>query len=98
MCVGDTAMGSTGSFDGQRLVLSVGDFHQDIALEKYTFRISVLDDKGEVSSHEIQGNETFTFAMDTNKNAKFYRVEVYNVTLNKLTALGNPIWNEAKYQ
>jgi hypothetical protein len=98
MCVGDTAMGSTGSFDGQRLVLSVGDFHQDIALEEYVYRISVMDDTGEISSHEIRGNETFTFAMDANKNAKFYRVEVYNVTLNKLTALGNPIWNEAKYQ
>lgn len=97
MCIGDTPMGTTGSFEGQRLVFSVGDFHQDIALEKYTFRITLMDNKGEVFSREIRGNESVTFAMDADPAAKFYRVEVYNVTLDKLTALGNPIWNEAKY-
>lgn len=97
MCIGDTVMGSSGSFQNQRLVFSVGDFHQDIALEKYTFRITLMDDRGEVFSREIKGNEIAAFAMDVDENAKFYRVEVYNVTLDKLTALGNPIWNEAKY-
>lgn len=98
MCIGDTAMGSSGSFQNQRLVFSVGDFHQDIALEKYTFRITLMDNQGEVFSREIKGNETGTFAMTADEHAKFYRVEVYNVTLDKLTALGNPIWNEAKYK
>lgn len=98
MCIGDTVMGSSGSFQNQRLVFSVGDFHQDIALEKYTFRITLMDNRGEVFSQEIKGNETVAFAMDVDENARFYRVEVYNVTLDKLTALGNPIWNEAKYE
>lgn len=98
MCVGDTVMGATGPFEGQRLVFTVGDLHRDIALEKYTFRITLMDHKGEVYTQEIRGNETFTFAMDADPGAKFYRVEIYNVTLDKLTALGNPIWNEAKYQ
>lgn len=98
MCIGDTAMGSSGSFAGQRLVFSVGDFHQDISMEKYTFRITLMDNKGEVFTQEIKGNESAAFAMDVDENARFYRVEVYNVTLDKLTALGNPIWNEAKYQ
>lgn len=98
MCIGDTVMGATGPFEGQRLVFTVGDFHQDIALEKYTFRITLMDHKGEVYTQEIKGNESFSFAMDADPGAKFYRVEIYNVTLDKLTALGNPIWNEAKYQ
>lgn len=98
MCIGQTAMGSSGPFAGQRLVFSVGDFHQDIALEKYTFRVTLMDDKGVVFTQEMNGTEALTFAMDVDENAKFYRVEVYNITLNKLTALGNPIWNEAKYQ
>ena len=97
MCIGDTAMGSTGSFEGQRLVFSVGDLHQDIATDRYTFRITLMDDRGEVFSREMKGNETMAFAFDVNPNARFYRVEVYNVTLDNLTALGNPIWNEAKY-
>lgn len=98
MCVGDTPMGTTGPFAGQRLVFRVGDFHQDIGMEKYTFRITLMDHRGEVFTREIKGNETAVFAMDADENAKFYRVEIYNVSLNKLTALGNPIWNEAKYQ
>ena len=98
MCIGDTPMGSTGNFAGERLVFSVGDFHQDIALEKYTFRVTLMDEKGEVFTQEMTGTETLTFAMDAKETAKFYRVEVYNITLDKLTALGNPIWNEAKYQ
>lgn len=98
MAIGDTPMGSTGSFKGQRLVFSVGDFHQDIGIEKYTFRVTLMDDRGEVFSREMKGNETAVFAMDAEETARFYRVEVYNITLDKLTALGNPIWNEGKYQ
>lgn len=98
MCIGDTAMGSSGTFDGQRLVFRVGDFHQDLALERYQFRVTLMDDKGVVFSEEMNGTECKTFAIDANKSAKFYRVEIYNITMDKLQALGNPIWNEAKYQ
>lgn len=98
MCVGNTAMGSSGPFEGQRLVFRVGDFHSDIALERYTFRVTLMDDKGVVFSEEMNGTECKTFAIDANKSAKFYRVEIYNITLDKLQALGNPIWNEAKYE
>ncbi len=98
MCVGDTHMGASGTFDGQRLVFRVGDFHQDIALERYTFRVTLMDNNGEVFSETMNGAEVKTFAMDADKDAKFYRVEIYNETLGKLTSLSNPIWNEAKYQ
>lgn len=98
MCIGDTLMGSTGSFDGQRVVFSVGDFYRDDAKADYTYRVTLLTNKGEVFSEEMNGTEFKTFAVDADSNAKFYRVEVFNVTLNEMTALGNPIWNAAKYQ
>ena len=31
-------------------------------------------------------------------NCKYYRVEVYDVTTNTRIAIGNPIWNSAKYE
>ena len=98
MSIGDTHMGSTGSFENNRVVFSVGDFHQDIALQKYTFEVSLLTEKGVVFTYEMTGDQAMTFAVDADANARFYRVEVYNKTLKKLTALGNPIWNEAKYK
>ena len=98
MCVGETPMGTSGTFEGQRLVFRVGDFHQDLALDRYTFRVTLMDDKGVVFSEEMNGTEVKTFAIDAEKSAKFYRVEIYNVTRDKLQALGNPIWNEAKYE
>ena len=76
----------------------MGDFHQDIALQKYTFEVSLLTEKGVVFTYEMTGDQAMTFAVDADANARFYRVEVYNKTLKKLTALGNPIWNEAKYK
>ena len=60
--------------------------------------MTLLSDRGEVFTYQMTGDQTMTFAVDVDSNAKFYRVEVYNNTLQKLTALGNPIWNEAKYQ
>ena len=98
MCIGDTPMGNTGSFENNRVVFRVGDFHQDIGIEKYTFAVKLLTDKGEVFTYEMKGNETVTFAVDADPMVRFYRVEIFNKSLNKLTALGNPIWNEAKYQ
>ena len=98
MCVGDTPMGTTGTFEGQRVVFRVGDFHQDLALDRYVYRVTLMDHRGVVFSEEMNGTEVKTFAIDADKSAKFYRVEIYNVTRDKLQALGNPIWNEAKYE
>lgn len=98
MCVGNTPMGATGAFAGQRLVFRVGDFHKDLAFEQVTFRVTLMDDKGVVFTEEMNGTEVMTFAIDADENAKFYRVEVYDITKDKLTALGNPIWNKAMYK
>ena len=96
MAVGNTVMGSTGTFENQRLVFSVGDFYE--SMKTHNFTVSLMDDVGTVFTEEISGNELKTFAIDADKNAKFYRVEVYDQTDKCLVALGNPIWNSAFYQ
>ena len=96
MAVGDTVMGSTGTFEGERLVFSVGDFYE--SMKDHTFTVSLIDDIGTVFTEKMSGNELKTFAIDADENARFYRVEVYDQTDKLLVALGNPIWNSAFYQ
>ena len=93
MAVGDTQMGGEGSFAGQRLVVSVGDFHSKASNPEHTYRVDLYDDKGLVFSQELKGMEPQYFAMDADASAKFYRAEVYDVTEGYQFALGNPIWN-----
>lgn len=93
MCVGDTAMGGQCSFAGQRLVLSVGDFHESLVKPGNTYRIDLLDHTGVVFSQQIDPANTVYFAVDTDSARKFYRAEVFDVTRNLRIAIGNPIWN-----
>ncbi len=92
MCIGETKMGGQCSFEGKRLVLSVGDFHKSIAFADHTYRVEVINDKGVVFSQEVSCDEVFSFAMDTEKCA-FYRIEIFDATRNLRIAIGNPIWN-----
>ena len=96
MAVGDTVMGRTGTFKDQRLVFSVGDFFEN--KHDHDVTVSLVDDLGTVFTYQMKGNESMTFAIDADENAKFYRVEVYDNTDKMLIALGNPIWNSAFYQ
>ena len=41
-----------------------------------------------------QGTGTSYMALDADDTAKFYRVEVYDVTSQYQVAIGNPIWND----
>jgi hypothetical protein len=93
MAVGTTPMGYECDFTGQRLVFSVGDFHKSVKNEYDTYRVDLITDQGVVFSQEISCAETTYFAVDADENAKFYRVEVFNVTDNSRIAIGNPIWN-----
>lgn len=93
MAVGDTQMGGECSFAGQRLVVSVGDFHSKAANPEHTYRVDLYDDRGLVFSQELTGMDTQYFAIDAEPEAKFYRAEVYDVTEGYQFALGNPIWN-----
>ena len=53
MCVGNTQMGSEGSFTGQRVVFSVGDFHQSVYEHDHTYRVDLISNEGVVFSQEI---------------------------------------------
>ena len=93
MTIGNSTMGSTTDFNGQRVVISVGDFHQNFAGGKY--QLKVISDQGEVFTVDLASTETSYFAFDADENAKFYRVEIHDTTLNyTLLAMGNPIWND----
>ena len=100
MILGDTRMGGTGTFEGQRIVFSVGDFHKDFQDATHTYRVDLISDTGVVFSQTVDPTQTTYFAFDADASAKFYRVEIHdeqqapNYTL---LALGNPIWNSAKY-
>ena len=94
MTVGETLMGGTTAFAGQRLRLSVGDLHGSVYDATHTYRVDVITDAGVVYSQEISGSDTHYIALDADETAAFYRVELYDVTADSLVALGNPIWNE----
>lgn len=93
MCVGETRMGGKCNFDGQRLVIEVGKFHQYVFNPEHKFRLDVWADDEIIHSQEISCEEPTYFAMDA-QDCKFYRTEIYDVTRNLRLALGNPIWNE----
>ena len=100
MILGDTRMGGTGTFEGQRLVISVGDFHKDFQNTAHTYRVDVHTDSGVVYSQTVDPTQTTYLALDADPAAKFYRVEIHDEQLNPhytLLAMGNPIWNSAKY-
>ena len=98
MAIGNTAMGGTGSFENARLVFSVGDFFETYADPTHTYRVVVRDNKGIVFRQDISCQTTTYFAMDVDENAKYYRIEIYDTSLDyPLLALGQPIWNEAFY-
>ena len=92
MCMGDTKMGGSCPF-GDRLILSVGDFHRSVKDPYHTYRVDILDDTGLVASREIGCGDTSYVAIDTDKTRKFYRAEVFDTTRNLRIAIGNPIWN-----
>ncbi len=93
MCIGDTKMGGVCAFDGKRLVLRVGDFHKSVCFADHTYRVDIINDKGMVQSVDMTAKVPLYFALDTTA-CKFYRVEVFDTTLDKRIALGNPIWNQ----
>lgn len=94
MSVGDTVTGGKGSFAGNRLVVSVGDFHSQEYRMTHVYRVDVFDDQGLVFSQELKGSGTEYFAIDANQSAKFYRAVVVDINDDYIFAVGNPIWNE----
>ncbi len=91
MTIGDTMMGSTGSFAGQRVVFCVETFHESV-LDKFSgFQVVLFDNDTEVFRENIDHTKANYFAYDCAETAKFYRVEVQDGNGNPI-AIGNPIW------
>lgn len=94
MAIGEATMGSETSFAGQRVVISVGDFHSGAITPGHKYYMELHTDKGVVLKQELTNpNQTTYFAVDADDNAAFYRVEIWDTTANQLHALGNPVWN-----
>ncbi len=92
MCVGETAMGGTCPFNGKRLVVCIGDFHDSVVMPGHKYRADIMDENGVVQSGLVSPDRETWFSCDAS-NAKFWRVEVTDVTRNLRIAVGNPIWN-----
>lgn len=94
MAIGDTLMGGTTSFEGKKVIFSIGDFHSYATDKRTNFRAVLVSDKGAVSTHNFTADETVYFSMDAEADAKYYYVEIYDADENLLIGLGNPIWNQ----
>ena len=94
MVIGDTRMGGTTSFNGQKVIFSVGDFHSYVTEKRTNFRAVLVSDKGTVSTQNFTADETVYFSMDAEADAKYYYVEIYDADEDLLIGLGNPIWNQ----
>jgi len=102
MAMGDTTMGGTGSFTGQRLVFSVGDMY-DVQLQDsygsyyykadHTYCVQLYDDSGLLMESAIDPAQMQYFAVDADAEAKFYRIVVWDQTENTRVGVSNPIWN-----
>ena len=92
--VGDAATGSVGSFAGKRVVMAVGDFHPQAVEPAHTYRVDIYDETGVIASQELNTAEMNYFAFDARSDALYYRANVYDVTEDKIIAIGNPVWNK----
>lgn len=94
MAVGDTRMGGTCPFSGQKLTVSVGDFHRSVLDPSHRYRADVLNEKGVAACFPADPQGYSRFSLDAGDCA-FWRVEVFDETRNLRIAVGNPIWNAA---
>lgn len=93
MTVGDTMMGGTTNFEGQRLVFSAGDMFAGKYDATHEYVIRLYDDGGLLMESALDPTGMSYYAIDADPEARFYRVEVFDLTLNQYVAVGNPIWN-----
>ncbi len=94
MCMGETRMGGCTPFEGKHLLAAVDDFHPVVKIPQNRYRLDLLDDRGLVTSVPFSCTEKLEFSFRAEKDAKFYRIEIFDETRDVLIALGNPIWNK----
>jgi len=93
MAVGDTTTGGQTNFAGKRLVVAVGDFHCQEHNSEQQYRLDIYNEEGLVCSQVFDSTKMAYFAMDA-APCRYYRANVYNVTEERIVAVGNPIWNK----
>ena len=101
MCIGDAVCGSECDLAGKRLIVSVGDLHEDVYISGHRYRVDILNDRGVVASKEFRYEELkepVYLALDTDAGSDFYRVEVFDQISAYRIAIGNPIWNSKRAQ
>ena len=94
MCVGETRMGGETSFEGERLVLSVGNFHCSVANPEHRYQVEILSDRGVELTAGVSCKERVTLAIPTEADRAFYRTTVTDCDRGLILAYGNPIWNK----
>lgn len=94
MAIGETTMGGQANFEGQKVIFSVGDFHESVLVKYKSFRVALCNDAGEVFSQEFSADQMAYFSIDADSSSKYYWVEIYDAASNKLIGMGNPIWNQ----
>lgn len=101
MLMGQTRMGGACSFDDQRLVLAVGDFHDSVLYENHHYHVELWNDREMVFRAPLDPLRMNYFAVDTDPSAGFYRAEVWDEdrryrtdTVGYRIAIGNPIWRK----
>ena len=98
MCIGNTLMGGMTDFSEKNLNVAVGDFHKRYYEEGHRYRFDLIDETGTVASLPFSCKEPFSFHFRVNPEARFYRVEIFDVTRGFRIAIGNPIWNKKFYE
>ena len=93
MCIGDTVMGGQCDFTGQRLVLSVGDFHRVVKNPEHNYRLDLRDDRGVLYHTLIPCDKETVLACNVNADSRYVWAEVFDENQNLRIAIGNPIWN-----
>lgn len=99
MCVGNTMMGGQADFAGQKVIFSVGDFHESAYDPSHTYSVKLY--KGASGAEEVVYTDTFKASkpfcdsVEADDTASYYRVEVWDDTADYALpiAIGNPIWN-----
>jgi len=94
MSIGTQTMGGEIDFDGQRLIVGIGEFHESVVKSGHKYRVDILSDNGIVYSQFVTPGQELTLAIDASENSSYYRVEVVDATAGCRIAIGNPIWNK----
>ncbi len=104
MSINGALMGSqveTAFTAGQKVIFSVGDFHESAYNSTHTYTAKLY--KGVGDNEELVGEpytienpqKGFIASVDVDPAAAYYRVEVWDSSVSNLPiAIGNPIWNK----